>query len=49
MVGAALISAGVGMIHLPSGVITGGVLLFGLGVIGHLRSAPEKKEEKVGG
>lgn len=41
--GAALISAGVGMMYLPAGVITAGTLLFFMGVVGHMRGAVPKE------
>lgn len=37
--GAGLISTGIGMIYTPGGVITAGVLLFVMGVVGHLRAS----------
>lgn len=37
--GAILIAVGIGMIHVPFGIIAGGIMLFGLGLIGHLRAA----------
>ena len=37
VLGAALVSVGVGMIFAPAGVITAGLLLLIPGVVGHLR------------
>ena len=37
LTGGTLVSIGAGMIYQPAGVIVGGVLLFAMGLIGHIR------------